>query len=99
MLKMKSVQLLILLGAGIIALVFVKLMYDMSTNMARMTEHVGVLAKDVTAMQVSVADMSANMQQMGLYMQSIDANIKGMGSAVEQGGKVFKQWDPTQMMR
>ena len=99
MLKTKFGQTLVLLVAGMLALVFVKLMYDMNVSMARMTGHVGTLARDVSAMRVSMEDMSAQMQQMHLSMQRMDANIQGMTGAVEQGGKMFKQWDPTQMMR
>ena len=95
----KSAQVIILLCAGIILLLFVKLMYDMSANMARMTEYVGALAGDVSAMKASMDDMAEDMSKMSQSMQRIDASFQGMGSAAEQGGKIFKQWDPTQMMR
>jgi len=85
--------------AGILALVFVKFMYDMSSNMARMTQHVGSLAQDVSEMQVSVQSMSGDMAQMRESIERMDSHIQSMGNAVEQGGKVFRQWDPTRMMQ
>jgi hypothetical protein len=91
--------LLILLGAACMALVFVKLMYDMSANMARMTGYVGTLSEDVAAMQVSVERMSEDMASMSASMQQMDKNIQGMGNAVQQGGKMFQQWNPTELMR
>ena len=97
--KGKLGQLLILLGAGCVALVFVKLMYDMSANMARMTDYVGSLSQDVAAMRVSMERMTEDMAKMGVSMQRMDANIQNMGSAVQQGGKVFQQWNPTELMR
>ncbi len=81
-----------LLAGGIIALVFMKLMYDMTTNMARMTDYVGSLSEDVSAMRTSMETMSVSMQRM-------DRNIQAMGGAVKKGSETFKQWDPTQMMR
>jgi hypothetical protein len=32
-------------------------------------------------------------------MQQMDKNIQGMGNAVQQGGKMFQQWNPTELMR
>lgn len=88
-----------LICAGIIMLLFVKLMYDMSTNMAKMTDHVGLLAGDVSTMKVSMIGMSEDMAKMRESMQHLDKNIQGMGNAFEKGGKVFKQWDPARMMQ
>lgn len=95
----KTVQTLILVGAGFIALMFVKLMYDMSRNMAKMTDYVGTLATEVSSMRDSMEVMSGDMSKMRASMESMDANIQGMGNAVRQGGKVFEQWDPTRIMR
>ena len=88
----KSGSIILLLAAGIIALVFVKLMYDMNSNMAKMTDYVGSLSRDVSTMRSSMEEMSTS-------MKSIDKNIHAMGGAVEQGSQTFKQWNPTQMMR
>ena len=95
----KSVQIVSLLCAGIVLLLFVKMMHDMSANMAQMTEYVGSLANDVSAMKSSMDGMAEDMSKMSQSMQRIDASFQGMGTAAEQGGKIFKQWDPTQMMR
>ena len=89
----------VLLAAACVALVFVKLMYDMSTNMAQMTSYVGTLTQDVAAMRVSMERMTEDMAKMGASMQRMDTNIQNMGSAVQQGGKLFKQWNPTEIMR
>jgi hypothetical protein len=43
--------------------------------------------------------MAGDMAQMRESMQSMDAHIQGMGNAVEQGGKVFQQWDPRSIMK
>ncbi len=88
-----------LLGAGLVTLLFVKLMYDMSANMAQMTGYVGSLSRDVSVMRVSMEQMSDDMAKMRETMQRMDANIQGMGSAVKQGGKLFEQWNPNQIMR
>ena len=92
-------RLLLLIGAACLALVFVKLMYDMSTNMAQMTNYVGTLTQDVAAMRVSMERMTEDMTKMGASMQRMDQNIQNMGSAVQQGGKMFQQWNPTDLMR
>jgi methyl-accepting chemotaxis protein len=88
-----------LICAGIIVLVCVKFMYDMGANMARMTDHVGSLARDVSEMKSSMDGMAEDMAKMSESMQRIDVNIHGMGNAVQQGGKVFQQWDPARMMQ
>jgi hypothetical protein len=92
-------QVIVLLGAAGLALVLVKLMYDMNVNMARMTDYVGVLSRDVAAMRTNMEQMSGDMTKMRESMQRMDANIQGMGSTVKQGGKLFQQWNPTEMMR
>jgi hypothetical protein len=92
-------QFLILIAAGCVALVFVKLMYDMSANMARMTGYVGSLSQDVAAMRVSMGQMTEDMAKMRASMTHMDENIQNMGSAAQQGGKLFQQWNPNEMMR
>jgi len=92
-------QVLVLLGAACVALVLVKLMYDMNVNMARMTDYVGVLSRDVAAMRTNMEQMSGDMTKMRESMQRMDANIQSMGGAVKQGGKLFQQWNPKEMMR
>ncbi|MGD8587335.1 MAG: hypothetical protein PVG22_00750 [Chromatiales bacterium] len=97
--KTNLTQSLILFGAACMALVFVKLMYDMSTNMAKMTGYVGTLSQDVSAMRVSIERMTDEMETMGQSIQRMDANIHSMGNAVKQGGKMFQQWNPKEIMR
>jgi hypothetical protein len=97
--KTNRAQLLILLGAACLALVFVKLMYDMSANMAKMTGYVGTLSQDVATMRVIMERMTEDMAGMRESMQRMDANIHAMGNTVKQGGKMFQQWNPTEIMR
>jgi hypothetical protein len=95
----KTGQALMLLGGVLVALLFVKLMYDMSTNMAQMTGYVGSLSRDVSAMKVSMDKMSGDMAKMRETMEHMDTTIQGMGSPAKQGGKLFQQWNPGEMMR
>ena len=85
--------------AVIMALAFVKVMFDMNANMARMTDYVGALSKDVGAMKENMQSMSADIGLMQESMQRMESHMQSMGSAVEQGGKMFQQWDPSKMMR
>ncbi len=50
-------------------------------------------------MKSSMDGMAEDMAKMSESMQRIDVNIHGMGNAVQQGGKVFQQWDPARMMQ
>jgi hypothetical protein len=50
-------------------------------------------------MQVSVASMAEEVGMMRESMQRMDANIEAMGNAVKQGGKMFQQWNPAEIMR
>jgi methyl-accepting chemotaxis protein len=92
-------QAFILVCAAAIALLFVKLMYDMSANMAQMTNHVGSLSRDVSAMKNSMDSMSADMSKMSESVQRMDSNIQAMGDTFGKSTKTLQQWDPTQIMR
>ena len=98
----KLVQAVVIAGGALVALVFVKLMYDMSTNMNEMTGHIGSLSRDVAAMNVSVELMATNVTYMSQSMLRIEDNMQEMGQAITQGSEQFQkfqQWSPAEMMR
>jgi len=88
----KSLQTLLFVGAVIIALLFVKLMFDMSRSMSEMTGYVGDLSQDVREMQNSMRTMNDSMQRM-------EKSIHGLGQAFGQGSKQFQQMNPAGMMQ
>ena len=95
----KSVNLIVILGAGLAALAFVKLMYDMNASMKQMTADVGSLSRDVAAISGNVDRMAANMAEMNQSMQRIEGSMRGMGQAITRGSEQFQQWNPADMMK
>ena len=98
----KTVQVMVIVGAALVALVFVKLMYDMSRNMTGMNAYIGSLSRDVAAMSVSVERMANNVTEMSHSMLRIEGNMQEMGDAITQGSEQFQkiqQWSPAEMMR
>lgn len=96
------VRAVVIAGAAVAALVFVKLMHDMSTSMKEMTGYVGSLSKDVAAMNANVNQMAVNVGYMNQSMLRIEANMDEMGRAITQGSEQFQkfqQWSPAEMMR
>jgi hypothetical protein len=85
-------QTLLLASAGIIALVLVKLMFDMSNSMSEMTGHVGAMSEDVSDMQHSLHTMNETMLRM-------EKSIHGLGQTFGQGSKQFQQMNPAGMMQ
>ena len=88
----KSLQALLFFCAGIIALLFVKLMFDMSQSMSEMTEHVGAISQNVGEMQNSMNTMNESLLRM-------EKSIHGMGQTFGQGSKQFQQMNPAGMMQ
>ncbi len=88
----KPVRALLILCAGVIALLFVKLMFDMSRSMNEMTGYVGTIAQDVSEMQNSMNSMNESMLRM-------ERSIHGLGQAFSQGSKQFQQMNPAGMMQ
>jgi hypothetical protein len=88
----KSLQALLFVCAGVIALLFVKLMFDMSRSMSEMTGHVGAISLDVSEMQNSMRTMNESMLRM-------EKSIHGLGQAFGQGSKQFQQMNPAGMMQ
>ena len=88
----KSLQALLFICAGVIALFFVKLMFDMSRSMNEMTGYVGAISQDVSEMQNSMHTMNESILRM-------EKSIHGLGQAFSQGSKQFQQMNPAGMMQ
>ena len=88
----KPTQTLLILAAGVIVLLFLKLMFDMSKSMGEMTVHVGAISKDVSEMQDSVRSMNESMQRM-------EQSIRGLGQTFSQGSQQLQQMNPAGMMQ
>ena len=88
----KSLQALLFVCAAVIALLFAKLMFDISRSMSEMTGHVGAISQDVSEMQNSMHTMNESMLRM-------EKSIHGLGQAFSQGSKQFQQMNPAGMMQ
>jgi methyl-accepting chemotaxis protein len=88
----KSLQMLLFAGAAIIALLFVKLMFDMSRSMSEMTGYVGAMSQDVREMQKSMHTMNDSLQRM-------EKSIHGLGRVFNQGSEQFQQMNPSGVMQ
>ena len=88
----KSLQALLFFSAGIIALLFVKLMFDMSSSMREMTGYVGAMSQDVSEMQ-------NNMHTMNESLLRMEKSIHELGQTFGQGSKQFQQMNPAGMMQ
>jgi len=88
----KSLQVLLFICAGVIALLFVKLMFDMSRSMSEMTGYISAISQDVSEMQNNIQTMNESMLRM-------EKSIHGLGQAFSQGSKQFQQMNPAGMMQ
>lgn len=88
----KSLQALILVAAGIVALIFVKLMFDMSNSMTEMTGYIRSLSEDVSAMQKDMHVMNQSIIRM-------EKSIEGFGRAFTPASQQFQQLNPADMMQ
>jgi hypothetical protein len=88
----KLLQTMFYAGAGIIALLFVKLMFDMSRSMSEMTGYVGTMSQDVREIQNSIRTMNDSLLRM-------EKSVHGLGQAFNQGSKQFQQMNPAGMMQ
>ena len=88
----KLLHTLLYAGAGIIALLLVKLMFDMSRSMNEMTGYVGAMSQDVREIQNSMRTMNDSMQRM-------EKSVHGLGQAFNQGSEQFQQMNPAGMMQ
>ena len=97
--KLNAAQTIAVVGMVAIALVFVKLMYDMSSSVTEMTKHVGSMSQDVAEMRASMHDISGNIVEMNGNMARMEASMRGMGRAVTEGSEQFQQWNQSDMMK
>jgi len=85
--------------AGAVALgafVFmVKLMHDMTAQIAVMAEHVGRMAEQVTQMNANVAGMGTEVHGMRQSMERMSGIVQRGGQQLEQ----IEQLSPLEMMR
>ena len=88
----KPLQTLLILGAVVFALLFAKLMFDMSSSMSEMTGYVGAMSEDVREMQNSMRTMNDSMLRM-------EQSNHGLGQTFNQGSKQFQQMNPAGMMQ
>lgn len=88
----KSSQTFFLIAAAAIALLFLKLMFDMNRSMSEMTDHVGAISRDVSELQGDVHIMNESMQRM-------ERSISGLGQAFGQGSQQLQQMNPAGMMQ
>jgi methyl-accepting chemotaxis protein len=88
----KWLQALLFTSAGVVALLLIKLMFDISGSMREMTGHVGHISQDVSEMQNSLQTMNESMLRM-------ENSIHGLGQAFGQGSKQFQQMNPAGMMQ
>lgn len=88
----KLLQTLSFVCAGIIALLFLKLMFDISRSMNEMTEHVGAISKDVSEMQNSMHTMNESILRM-------EKSIHSLGQTFSPGSKQFQQMNPAGMIQ
>ncbi len=84
----KSLQMVLIIGAAIIALLFLKLMFDMSRSMTEMTDYVGTMSRDVGEMQKSMRTMNDSMLRM-------EKSIHNLGQVFNQGSKQLPSVAPT----
>jgi methyl-accepting chemotaxis protein len=83
---------LLFAGAGVVALVFAKLMFDISSSMSEMTGHVGAISRNVGEMQNSMRTMNDSMLRM-------EKSVHGLGQAFNQGSEQLQQMNPAGMMQ
>lgn len=88
----KSLQAFIFICAGILALLFVKLMFDMSRSMTEMTAYISNISQDVSEMQNDMHIMNESILRM-------EKSIHGLGQAFSQGTQQFQQMNPAGMMQ
>ena len=88
----KLIRAVLIVAAGAIALVFVKLMFDMSRSMGEMTAYISTISQDVSQMQQDMHAMNESMVRM-------EKSLHGMGQAFSQGSEQFQQISPGGMMQ
>jgi hypothetical protein len=94
---------------GAAFLFMVKLMYDMTVNMALMTQHVGAMAtelvrmrgqmgtlvRQVAGIEKSVGQVSA----MAADVRGMRESMQGMAGVIDKGGWQIERLNPMEMMQ
>ena len=88
----KLIQAVLIVGASALALVFVKLMFDMSRSMGEMTAYISTISQDVSQMQQDMHAMNESIVRM-------EKSLHGMGQAFSQGSAQFQQMSPGGVMQ
>jgi outer membrane murein-binding lipoprotein Lpp len=87
----------------------VKLMYDMTSHMARMTDQVAVMSADMgrmrTQMETLVSEVGGIRESVG-HMDALATDVHGMRESVEamagfvhSGGEQMRSLNPLEMMQ
>ena len=100
---------LIALGGLLVAAAFaflLKLMYDMSQSMGRMTEDITSMAVDmhrmggdISGLSEQVAAIRVGVDAMASDMQGMRASVDRMSAVIDSGGKQIEQINPMGAMQ
>lgn len=78
-----------------------KLMYDMSQSMGRMTQDIAAMAGDmhrmggdITALSEQVAGIRTGVDVMALDVRGMRASVDRMSAVIQSGGKQIEQVNP-----
>ena len=102
------VYILVLLG-GAAFLGMVKLMYDMTGHMARMTDQVAVMSSDVGLMRKhmgTLVEQVSGIQTSVAHMPTLAEDVRGlresvgsMAGIIQRSGEQIEQLNPMEMMQ
>ena len=105
----KTVIYILVLVGGTAFLGMVKLMYDMTGHMARMTDQVALMSTDMGRMreqmgtlvnQVSgIRDSVQNMKPLADDVHGIRENVGAMTDVIHSGGEQIERLNPMEMMQ
>jgi hypothetical protein len=94
---------------GAAFLLMVKLMYDMTVNMALMTQHVGAMATELVRMRGQmgklvrqVAGIEKSVGQvptMAADVRGMRESIQEMAGVIDKGGRQIERLNPMEMMQ
>jgi hypothetical protein len=94
---------------GAAFLFMVKLMYDMTLNMALMTQHVGAMATELVRMRAQmgtlvrqVAGIEKSVGQvptMAADVRGMRESMQGMAGVIDKGGQQIERLNPMEMMQ
>jgi hypothetical protein len=105
--SVQRVVLYVVAGLGAAAfLVMVKLMYDMTGHMARMTNQIAVISVDLARMRGQMETMGSDVSGMGESVAALSEDVAGirtgvdtMAGVVRASGEQIQKLNPLDMMR